>query len=866
MNRVIKKQFLFVVIVFGLFFGLTNKCRALGDKTLLADNMTGGEFEMFSQNNITFYDPNECLSTGGGSGGGGSVGILAGNDNAEKIWNYLAEANIPGVSDNAAVISAIIGNFYGETGLNPFVGGTCLGLFQVCQSSGQKEEFRQYLLQNGVTLGIKNPTEEQTNRAIQAELDFLLQKYHGTENFFANLDIVGEKSPESYAELFVVTVERAVCYPGMIIGRIGECHKISQPLNDQAIMNYVRNTMYKSGKYHTVDSYQGIAKRRQYAREIYDKYAGSTSVAASTSSSVSGNNSGADLGAITSDITLVGDSISVFSESELQKKFPNSFLNKVGSRHSTTGGACSGDEGGLSILRKIVQGSGTILNQHQGQTSCESVNVDSSALKENVVWALGTNLNGADEDTLNTVLDLVGERKLFLVTPFNNGVYKSSTDEVADLYRNFANSHDNVYLIDWNKEVRDNVSTYILSDNVHPTPAGEELFAKLIAEAVSGSKGCTTFEGDLPQYSQGDPKWSSVPYGGSTIGKAGCGPSSLAMLVTAATGRDVLPTDIAEMTNGCAYFSPCGHMGRKTNTEAVCEKYGCETMMLKDSNEETIRQALKDGWMIHLSGHGSKGDGATNSFQSDGHYIGYFSIDDEDNVMVADSAGYNNSNRRNRKMAFSDAVRGRWTDGRPIMAIRGKSGNVGKNTCETVGNYCVTDGGSGSSSGAGGGAIEGGLTKKQAQILADLYNNDPTTSKSKGNCPEIVKWFMKKFVDIGHPGTTGDGQDVAYNMATRYSLEHGTGPRPYSAFSTLNSKLSSATCSSCHGGKYGHTGIVLGVNGDKIITLETYGRAVVEEWDASIIGTPTLAHPDYVYAYYGEHVDMNRLSNAVGGL
>ena len=865
MNRVIKKQFLFVVIVFGLFFGLTNKCRALGGKTLLADNMTGGEFEMFSQNNITFYDPNECLSTGGGSGGGGPVGILAGNDNTEKIWNYLAEANVPGVSDNAAVISAMIGNFYGETGLNPFVGGTCLGLFQVCQSSGQKEEFRQYLLQNGVTLGIKNPTEEQTNRAIQAELDFLWQKYHGTENFFANLDIVSEKSPESYAELFVVTVERAVCYPGMIIGRIGECHKISQPLNDQAIMNYVRNTMYKSGKYHTVDSYQGIANRRQYAREIYDKYAGSTSNGTSVSSFGS-DNAEIDLATMTSDITLIGDSISVFSESELMKKFPNSFLNKVGSRHSTSGGMCSGDVGGLTVLDKVVNGSGTILNQHQGRNNCESVTVDSSALKENVVWALGTNMNGANESTLDSVLNKIDGRKLFLVTPFNNGAYKAETDAIAELYRNYANSHDNVYVVDWNKEVRDNVSTYILGDNVHPTTAGTELFAKLIAEAVSGSKDCTTYSGDLPQYSQGDPKWSSLPYGGSTIGKAGCGPSSLAMLVTAATGKDVLPTDIAELTNGCAYFSPCGFMGRRTNTEKVCEKYGCETMVLSDSSEETIRQALKDGWMIHLSGHGSKGDGTTNSFQSNGHYIGYYNIDENDNVMVADSAGYNNPNRRNRKMALRDAIRGRWEDGRPIMAIRGKGGNVGKNTCDVVGNYCAMDGGS-DNSGGDSVAIEGGLNKEQIQALADLYNSDPTTSKSKGNCPEIVRWFMNKFTDISYV-STGHGQYTAYKIGITYNLEHGNenAPRPYAVFSTLNSKMSVATCGSCHGGKHGHTGLVLGVNGDKVLTLETYGRATYEEWPTSIMGTPTLKYPDYVYSYFGNHVNMDKLSKAIGGL
>lgn len=863
-----------------LFLGTVN-VNATGVGALFAENsIDPTEFEMFSQNNISFYDPTDCLSSGNGGHG---ASVLSGNTIEEKIWNYFVQAGIPGVSDDAAVIAGIMGNLYTESGYNPFMRGSNLkyrALWMLMDSYNGKQYASKLASDINSAVGgnywkfygwwgsiddadkklaSAGVPQSAIDTAITMELDYLTksEEYKSDwDGFVNNFDWVTNKTPSGYSDLFLVKVERAV--------------NGGSPIADPGVRSHVKG------------SYQGSAKRRAAAEDVYNRLAGvggasgaSLDVAGGSTSS-SSSISDVNLASVTTEVTLIGDSISVFSESELMKKFPNSFLNKVGSRHSTSGGACSGDEGGLSILRKIVQGSGTILNQHQGKTSCESVNVDSSALKENVVWALGTNSNGADEKTLNSVLELVGKRKLFLVAPFNNSsqylpnshkTYKEYTDEIAEMYRNFADSHDNVYLIDWNKEVRDNVSTYILSDNVHPTTVGTELFAKLIAEAVSGSKDCTTYSGDLPQYSQGDPKWSSLPYGGSTIGKAGCGPSSLAMLVTAATGKDVLPTDIAELTNGCAYFSPCGFMGRRTNTEKVCEKYGCETMVLSDSSEETIRQALKDGWMIHLSGHGSKGDGTTNSFQSNGHYIGYYSIDENDNVMVVDSAGYNNPNRRNRKMALRDAIRGRWEDGRPIMAIRGQGGNVGKNTCDVVGNYCASDGsGSGGDNGAGGASVEGGLTKEQAQILADLYNNDPTTNKSKGNCPEIVKWFMKKFTDIGHPGTSGNGQDVAYNMATRYSLGHGDAPRPYSAFSTLNSRLSAARCGHCHGGKYGHTGIVLGVNGDKIITLETYGRAKVMEWNASIIRVPSLAHPDYVYAYYGDHMDMNKLSKAIGGL
>ena len=193
------------------------------------------------------------------------------------------------------------------------------------------------------------------------------------------------------------------------------------------------------------------------------------------------------------------------------------------------------------------------------------------------------------------------------------------------------------------------------------------------------------------------------------------------------------------------------------------------------------------------------------------------------------------------------------------MAIRGKGGG-GKNTCETVGNYCSTDGGGGGSSV---GAIEGGLTEGEIQTLADLYNNDPTTDKKAKNCPEIVKWFMKEFTDLGHPGSVGSGQYVAKNIADMFNLEHGTEPRPFAVFSTLN--YSEAPCSSCDGGKHGHTGMVLGVDGDNVFTLETIGgRAGFYNRSAEKIKY-NPANSDYIYTYLDGHVDMSKLSAALGG-
>ena len=121
------------------------------------------------------------------------------------------------------------------------------------------------------------------------------------------------------------------------------------------------------------------------------------------------------------------------------------------------------------------------------------------------------------------------------------------------------------------------------------------------------------------------------------------------------------------------------------------------------------------------------------------------------------------------------------------------------------------------------GAIQGGLTDEQAQALADYYNSPEVTlsdwnfaavGNTKRNCVAFSFFFVQRFTSIGPssysiflPG--GDGGDVAHSLAVNKSLLAGNEPRPFAVFSTRVNK-----------GIYGHTGIVVNVNGDTITTVE----------------------------------------------
>ncbi len=192
---------------------------------------------------------------------------------------------------------------------------------------------------------------------------------------------------------------------------------------------------------------------------------------------------------LSKDITLIGDSIAVGAGDKLRAKFPGSFMTMVISRHPTAKGMCDGDEGGLAILRKIVGGSGTVITQSVSG-NCESVTIDSNSLKDNIVWELGANPVGADKSTMEAVVSAIGKRKLFLVTPYD-GNNLSSTNAISDIYRNLAEEYDNVYIVDWNKEMLNGgASKYLSSDGVHPNSAGQDLLVDLIMKAIEGAQEC----------------------------------------------------------------------------------------------------------------------------------------------------------------------------------------------------------------------------------------------------------------------------------------------------------------------------------------------------------------------------------------
>lgn len=125
--------------------------------------------------------------------------------------------------------------------------------------------------------------------------------------------------------------------------------------------------------------------------------------------------------------------------------------------------------------------------------------------------------------------------------------------------------------------------------------------------------------------------------------------------------------------------------------------------------------------------------------------------------------------------------------------------------------------------GFGGGLAEGGMNEEQAQALVDLYNEegdaflDERYGESGGpgscgsnhamNCVSFSTYFANKYTSF-QQYAPGNGIQTAHSMASMMGKEVSDTPTPYSVGSGPGS------------GAAGHTLVVLGVEGDKVIVGE----------------------------------------------
>lgn len=141
---------------------------------------------------------------------------------------------------------------------------------------------------------------------------------------------------------------------------------------------------------------------------------------------------------------------------------------------------------------------------------------------------------------------------------------------------------------------------------------------------------------EVTYYNQMDERWADMMYGtSSTIGQAGCGPTSMAIVISTLTGESHDPVELSQWSVENGYRCE-GNGSYHSLIPAAALAYGltCEGNL----TEEGIVEALSSGKLVVVimsRGHFTKG----------GHFIVLRGITREGKILVADPASYNRSNQ-----------------------------------------------------------------------------------------------------------------------------------------------------------------------------------------------------------------------------
>lgn len=124
----------------------------------------------------------------------------------------------------------------------------------------------------------------------------------------------------------------------------------------------------------------------------------------------------------------------------------------------------------------------------------------------------------------------------------------------------------------------------------------------LVGSTSAPSAGCNKAVSEgVVYYSQYDPAWADHAYGSSTIEASGCGPTSLAMIISTLKGSEVTPPQVADF--GKSYYVP-GSGTSHALFSAAALNWGLKSTAISKT-ESAVKLALSKGGLVIATGSGA---------------------------------------------------------------------------------------------------------------------------------------------------------------------------------------------------------------------------------------------------------------------
>ena len=151
----------------------------------------------------------------------------------------------------------------------------------------------------------------------------------------------------------------------------------------------------------------------------------------------------------------------------------------------------------------------------------------------------------------------------------------------------------------------------------------------------------TVLEGtsaNVVYYNQKDPKWADKIYGGNnTISVYGCGPTTLAMLVSSLTEGTLTPDQMAKWAYDNGYF--CENSGSYHSIIPEGAAYwGLNVQSVTDYSPDNITSLMSTGnLVVVLMGNGH--------FTENGHFLILRGVTLDGKLLIADPASWENTQK-----------------------------------------------------------------------------------------------------------------------------------------------------------------------------------------------------------------------------
>ena len=166
---------------------------------------------------------------------------------------------------------------------------------------------------------------------------------------------------------------------------------------------------------------------------------------------------------------------------------------------------------------------------------------------------------------------------------------------------------------------------------------------------------------EVVYYNQLDERWADLPYGTDNIGGYGCGPTSMAIVVSSLTDQTVDPPTMAEWAYQNGYWCS-GNGSYHSLIPGAAEGFGLQWESISTDDPQAVVDALASGKLIVALM--SKGH-----FTSSGHFMVLRGVTSEGKILVADPASKKRSEQEWDISIILDEARKGAAAGGPLWAI-----------------------------------------------------------------------------------------------------------------------------------------------------------------------------------------------------